>query len=298
MVLSTRIAKNVLGAFAGLSLVGLVGGCAYMCMYLNTNAPWQLYQFGRLGVLTILAYVIAVASLVAVIFYIVSVFFIIGNCCGGCKKGMLITGTIIWAGCFVCECLFVAWNNWDLENVIFDEAKTERYQKYASAFAEKQLPAYFLPEIESVIPGLNNFDLGLPPTFGAGMAKVEVDGAVRDAYVSLPVCYFPSEKDKREFSNANCSGKWTGERMKAYFEKLEERKKEAEEREKWDEDKRERWEFHFTLNHMFMYTNKGAYGIFPIFLGVQIGALFFGTVYVLIAWCACCCGSGRVSPEP
>lgn len=301
MALKNRIAKNVLGAFAGLSVVGLIGGCAYMAMYIYTNAPWQGYQFGRLGVLTGLAYAIAIASAVALLFYIPSVFCIIGHCCNGLKISMVVIGTIIWACCFVCECLFVAWNNWDLTKVIYEESNTTSFRNYADAFAVKPRAAYFLPDSVSVIPGINNFDRGLPPTFGAGWAKRVIDGKLQDVFISLPVCYFPSERDKLAFRNANCSGGWTGERLKSYFEKLAKRAREEEERETWDEDERAKWEFHFYLNHMMMYTNHGAYGIFPIFLGVQIGALFFGTIYVLMAWCECCarccCGSGKVAGE-
>lgn len=311
MGLKKRAGNGALGAFIALAIVGLLGTCAYMAMYAEINCPWQNYQYGRIGALGGLVYAICVLSIIALCVYAVAVFFICCKCCKCLKclsKVMMVIGTVIWFACFICECIFLSWNSWDLEEQYQKDVASEDFQNYAKAFKTKYWPSYGLKPVPGHVEGPSAFFrvvfepsllLNLQhegPTFGRGEAVLD-DGSRETSY--LPVCYFESEAKKEAFEPVACSGKWDGEKLKNFMEAQQKLEEDAR---KWDMDNNRRAIFHLFLNHYVMYTKGGAYGIFPIIFGVQICAVVCGIVYVIIKWiaccCGCCCGGGKVGAEP
>ena len=304
MGLKKRAGNGALGAFIALAIVGLLGTCAYMAMYADINCPWQNYQYGRIGALGGLVYAICVLSIIALCVYAVAVFFICCKCCKCLKclsKVMMVIGTVIWFACFICECIFISWNSWSLQEQYEKDVASEEFQNYAKAFRTKYWYAY----------GWENAGSGddpvhfTPPmvadrsaTYGWGLAITSSDSMV-PRQSALPVCYFESEAKKNAFEPVACSGKWDGEKLKNF---IEAQGKWAEEWAKWEVDGNKQAQFHRQINYGVMYTKAGAYGIFPIIFGVQICAIVCGIVYVIIKWisccCGCCCGGGKVGAEP
>ena len=303
MGLLHRLGKYSLGAFAGLSVVGLLGACAYTAMYIQVNCPWQSYQYGRLAEVAGLAYAICVISIIALCIYGVALVFIVCNCCNCFKNVLIAIGTIIWLVCFFCECFFVAWTNSSLPTKIIEESESSKFREYAKAFTEKHQEAYYADGSSSPSPVFtlqpNGFDQGQPPTFGWGMSVQQ--GTGRQEMINLPVCYFNNAEDKKNFKPAACSGNWDGEKLKNYFD---EQAKQQADLQKWTKDGNNNALFLYALNHGIMYTTSSPHGIFPIMLGVQIAAIVFGILYVFFAMTECCCGccpcckSNQVAPEP
>lgn len=288
-----RLRKSALGAFAGLSIVGLIASCAYSIMYISINDPWLSYQPGRSGLLGSIVYVIAITSLVSLAIYLVAFIFILCDCCQCFKKLLIILGTIVWAACFICEIIFVVFNNWNLSRYIQDKIGGD-LDEYAANFNTSVYAYYDSDKAFDMakIPGIPMMATRSAPSYGQ-ITKMVFDKTGKPTgrveTVSMPVCFFESESDKKAFKPKQCIGKWDGGKIEKYINKIEDLQDEDSERQK-DPEKYEKWYFRWILYNVIMYSQTGAYGIMPIFLGVQGGAFVFGCLYVIMSICACCCG--------
>lgn len=280
------IRRVSLGAFFSLSMIGLIGVCVYCSVYCEKNNPWQAYYPGRVGTLGGLAYAIAVTSIVSLFFYLLAFIFIIINRFNIVKRVFIIIATVIWFGCLICEILFISWNDWDIENVVNDDIE-DNLQDYARQFLDDVKIAYYDFDYDLYgqidMFGISTMSERSPPTFGKTLAKVRNDGLIITREINMPVCYFNTEVDKASFKPQECIGKWNGEKLKSYIEKLNKKIEDDKKMDSWDADKRNNFQFKWTKTNVVMYSYMGAYAVMPLFVGAQGGALIFGVIYLALA---------------
>lgn len=292
MGIQGKMKRICLGAFFSLSMIGLIGACVYTSIYCEKNNPWQVYYPGRVGTLGGLAYAIAVTSIVSLFFYFLTFIFIIIKKFNMAKKVLIIVATIIWFGCLICEILFISWNDWDIENAVNDDIE-DNLKDYAQNFLDDVKIAYYdfeynlYDQIEMF--GISTMSERSPPTFGKTLAKVtNNDGFIITKEINMPVCYFNSEDDKKAFKPKECIGRWDGDKLKSYIQKLNDKTNEDKKMDGWSEDKKDEYHFKWTKTNIIMYSYMGAYAVMPLFVGSQGGALIFGVVYLALAIKAKC----------
>lgn len=295
-----KIRRTALGAFVSLSLIGLIGVCVYTSIYCEKNNPWQTYYPGRVGTLGGLAYAIAVTSIVSLFFFMLAFIFIIIHRFNIAKKVFVIIGSIVWFGCLICEILFISWNDWDIEKVVNDDIE-DNLRKYANAFLNDVKVAFYDADYDLYekvnMFGISSMSERGPPTFGKTLAKVKDGGLIVTKEISMPVCYFENEEDKKKFRPKECIGKWNGNRLKSYIKKLDDNIKDDSKMDNWGEDKLEKYHFTWTKTNVVMYSYMGAYAVVPLFVGAQAGALIFGVIYLLMSINFPCCGDSISSSD-
>ena len=281
--------RVLIGAFIALAGIGLIGTCIYSSVYCEKNNPWQVYYPGRVGTLGGLAYAISVTSIVSLCFFLIAfIFIIIINKFKLVTKILVIIGAIIWVTCFICEILFISWNDWDIEKVVNDDIKQ---------FLDKAKVAYYDLDYklynDMAMFGIATMSKRSPPTFGKTLANVEENGIIVLKEINMPVCYFDNEDDKINYKPKECIGKWNGAKLKSYIKKLDRLINDDGKMHNWTDDKLDHYQFKWTKTNVVMYSYIGAYAIMPLFVGAQGGALIFGIAYLLLTLNCC----GEISDE-
>lgn len=287
-----RIKKISLGGFIGAAILGLVGCCCYSSLYCSHNNPYLSYYPGRKGNIGAITYVIAVTSIVSLVFFLVSFVFNILEKCVLFTKIVAILGTLIYIACFICEILFIVWNDWDLDksinNLLINSGEIKNYVDIFKS-ALSPLNAYYDLDFNSdfgfesaKIPGISLMAIRSPPTFGKVEAFVEDDGEIAKKEINMPVCYFKTLNDKLHYNPEKCIGKWDGEKMHKYIDELNDKIQKDIERREWSKTRRLKWHFKWDYNNIIMYSQPGSHALMIIFLCIQVGAIACGLVYFII----------------
>lgn len=281
-----RFRQTFVGGFLGTSLVGLLGALGYSCKYCVINNPYQSYNPGRSGVIGALAYVIAVTSAVSLVLFLIGVILLLLKQFKTPRLVIFIVGIVIWAVCFICEAIFISWNNWTLLDNTFKVIQND-YSDYQQAFQKEIKVAYYdfdynydfdLP----TIAGMSDFAARSPPTYGVTTALIDKgDGPVTEK-IGMPVCYFKNETDKTNFKPEKCIGKWNGKKLKSFMKELNKQMDEDQDRKKWDQPTYLKWKFLWNMHSIVMYSHIGAFSFLPLFFGIQIVALVLGVIAFLL----------------
>ena len=254
-----------LGLAAACSVVAMLVLVVYCGTWLNDGLNmYKQYYVGREGQIGSLVMLLAVVPIISLACLAVGTVFFICCCDKCCCKVIAWVFSMIGAVLFlvlICvQAVTIKYCEYgDRDQTVnrkeYDMSDDQEFQAYVDA-AKKSGQTYLVPSQAYFTKGI----LGI---------------LVPD---SVPVCYFASSQDKKDYKAKDCIGRWSGSRVKRYHDDAKEQAAEVPPEDTEDWAKYEVHQTRFSMDVM-------GY-IVSLTLGMSVAAVACGVLWVFMR---CCC---------
>ena len=251
-----------LGLAAGCSVVAMVILVVYCGTWLNTGLNmYKQYYVGREGTIGSLVMLLAVVPILSLACLAVGTVFFICCCDKCCCK------VIAWVFSMIGAVLFLV--------LICVQAVTIKYCEYGDMDQLVNRKEYDMSddqEFQAYVDAASKaytYDSPVQSYFSKFVVLVPR---------SVPVCYFATDQDKKDYKAKDCIGRWSGSRVKNYHED------DKEETSKIPERDTEDWAKYMVHNTRFSMNVMGY--VVSLTLGMSVAAVACGVLWVFMR---CCC---------